>query len=287
MNIKYRLPRPLGITQAMAEIHKNPNPELRDKVISYLIQQWTLFNGNLCGRNFNAIQLADFLGCDPERVRIQIRDQFLSTRLWDKDKQEDLINSLIGQQVMWALEDKMEVDNQLNLLKRSQGDKYTPFVTSEVNKVLGLKMSATQGLGAVVRSLTGGGSINIFNQQNNQQNNIGLSMEKALEIVQEENARLAEKIEDQKGQLYAREIQYIEATHDDFGDIPEVVATEQRGVDTSKEALAISQSELTHIADDYKGTLKAFDQEHHEIRREIELRINPDDEDPEIDNLPI
>ena len=286
MSVKTRLPRPFGITQAMAEYHKNPLPETRSTITAYLIQQWIIFNGRVCGRSFNALQLADFLGCDPEIIRIQMRDQFLATKLWDKDKQEELINSLIGQQVIWAMEDRMEVENQLGILKRSQGDKYTPFVTSELNKVIGMKMTSTQGMFSILKSLSGGGSINIFNN-NQQQTNNGISMDQALELIQRENAQIAETVEKEQNQLYGHEVKYIEATHDDLSNIPEVVATEQRGVDVSKEGLGLSQSELSQIADNYKGAIAAFDGDHHEMRREIEMQIDPDEEDPEIDNLPI
>lgn len=290
MKTQLRLSRPFGITQAMVNYFQTGDESLKDKVISFMIQQWILSNGVICGRSLNTLQLSDFLKCDPERIRTQIRDQFINTRIWDKDKQEELLNSLIGQQVMWAMEDRMEIDQQLNILKRSQKGTYTPFVTAEVNKVLGLRLSSSQGLASVIRNISGGGSINIFNNNSQQQINQGISMDKALEMIQEENAKIVEatKVEDEKEKsLYGQELKYIESVHkEDIQDMPEVVATEQRNVDTSKEALAMSQSELNQIADNYKGTLKAFDRDHHELRREIELGINPDDEDPEID-LPI
>lgn len=290
MSVKFRLSRPFGITQAMVNYHQTKDESVKEKILSFMIQQWILSNGLLCGRSMNTLQLSEFLKCDPERVRIQIRDQFINTRIWDKNRQEELLNSLIGQQVMWALEDRMEIEQQLSLLKRSQKGSYTPFVTSEVNKVLGLKLSSSQGLASVIRSVSGGGSINIFN--NNQQQQIqGISMDKALDLIQQENAKIVEatKIEDEKAKdaLYTQELKYIEGVHQDkLREMPVVVATEQRGIDTSKEAMAISQSELNQIADDYKGAIESFDKEHHEIRREIELGIDPDDPDPELD-LPI
>ena len=36
------------------------------------------------------------------------------------------------------------------------------------------------------------------------------------------------------------------------------------------------------ITDDYKGAMSSFSKEHHELRREIEMRIDPDEEDPEL-----
>ena len=36
------------------------------------------------------------------------------------------------------------------------------------------------------------------------------------------------------------------------------------------------------ITDDYKGAMASFSKEHHELRREIEMNIDPDEEDPEL-----
>lgn len=269
---EFRLPRPMGMTQAMAAYKKEPKPELLDAIHSLFIQNWIVNSGYLCGRIMSAVDLADFLKCDPERIRIQMRDSLLSTKLWDKDKQEDLINSMIGQQITWALEDRMAIDGQVKLLQRSQGNKYTPFVTAEVNKALGLKMQSTSNLGAVLRTMQGGGSVNIFNQNNLvQEGDNVVTVDKAVAIVIEENKKL-DKASDTAG--------FIEE-HYDTSEFPQVVATKQTGVDTSKELVNMGSDQIDQITDNYKGIMSQFDEDHHEIRREIELNIDTEAEDPE------
>lgn len=272
-----RIPRPMGTTQIMSEYHKSGEEGLLNKVKKFLIQQWLLSNGVLCGKSYNVMELSNFLLCNPDEIRLQMRDNMLSTKLWDRDKQEELINSLMGQQIAWALEDRMEVENQVRILRQSQGNRYTPFVTSELNKAISMKMQSTNSLQAVIRGMAGGGSVNIFNQFN-QQNNMmerGVTVEDAIAIVQEENAKLAP----------GKEVQYIEA-HYEVEEFPEVVATKQEGVDTSKEGINFNRGQLEAIADDYKGALKSFDEDHHEIRREIELGVDRESEDPEITIYP-
>lgn len=271
-----RIPRPLGMTQALQEYHKTQDPEKLNSIQSYFIQNWIMNNQFICGRIFSVIELSNFLKCDPDRIRIHMRDQLLNTKLWDKDKQEDLINALIGQQVTWALEDRMAVEGQVRLLQRSQGQQYTPFVSSEVNKALGMKIQTTANLGSILKSLQGGGSINIFNQQNNTEVTY-LTMEQAVQIVSEENAKMI-------GQ--GADIQYIEA-HYDQAELPEVVATKQLGVDTSKEGIQIGTGELVKEADSYKAILAVSDKDHHEMRREIEMQIDPDEDDPEMQIYPM
>jgi len=275
-DLTIRIPRPIGVTQLMSEYHKTKDVTTLAHVQQYIIQQWLLTNGRVCGRMFNITELSAFIKCDPEMVRIQMRDQFLNTKLWNKEVQEGLMESLIGQHISWAMEDRMEVENQVSILRESQGRHYTPFITAELNKAIGMKLSSTNTLGGIIKNLAGGGSINIFNQTNNQENNfIGLSVERAVEIIQEENRQLEAP----------QQVQYIE-NHYEVEEFPEVVANKQVGIDSSKEGLNIGMAELSQIADNYKGTVKSFDEEHHQMRREIELGIDVEAEDPELDLYP-
>lgn len=275
-DLTIRIPRPIGVTQLMSEYHKTKDVTTLAHVQQYIIQQWLLTNGRVCGRMFNITELSAFIKCDPEMVRIQMRDQFLNTKLWNKEVQEGLMESLIGQHISWAMEDRMEVENQVSILRESQGRHYTPFITAELNKAIGMKLSSTNTLGGIIKNLAGGGSINIFNQTNNQENNfIGLSVERAVEIIQEEHRQLEAP----------QQVQYIE-NHYDVEEFPEVVANKQVGIDSSKEGLNIGMAELSQIADNYKGTVKSFDEEHHQMRREIELGIDVEAEDPELDLYP-
>lgn len=275
-NDKIRLPRPMGVTQLMFEYKQTQDPAIIEKIISYCIQQWIIANGRLCGKSYSILELGKFLRCDPDRIRIHMRDQMLSSKLWDKENQEAILDSLMGQQISWLLEDRMEIADQVKVLRESQGDHYTPFVTSELNKALGLKMSSTTNLQSLLKGLSGSGSVNIFNQVNQQNNMVGLTMEEAVDIIGQENSKVLNK---------SKELHYIESTYH-VEELPEVVATQQQNVDTEKEGLNISKAELTLIADNYKGALETFDQEHHEIRREIELNIDRDSEDPELSIYP-
>jgi hypothetical protein len=204
-----------------------------------------------------------------------MRDRLLSSRIWDKDKQEELLNALLGEQLAWALEDRMEISHQLQILRDSQGGKYTPFISSEVNKTLKLKLESSTSLQSIIRNLTGGNTTNIFNQFN-QQNNLNaentISIEEARTIV----------LESQKVLTKTEEAKLLEDKYD-INSLPEVVATKQEGVDTSKEGLNLNKKELNQITDNYKAAMELSSKEHHELRREIEMRIDPDEEDPEMD----
>ena len=150
-------------------------------------------------------------------------------------------------------------------------------VTSEVNKTLGLKLNTSTNLQSFIRALSGGNSyVNIFNNnQVNQTQNNTITYDDALKIVQEESTKFLGS---------DKELKYIEANYD-IDDLPEVVATKQLGVDTSKEGLTLSNSEISQTIDTYYKELDNGETPH-DVRREIELQIDKEAIDPEIDIYP-
>lgn len=274
-----RMPRPLGITQGMAEYHDTKNPQLLANIQAFLIQQWLLSNGKLCGRIFDCNSLSKFLCCSPSVIQNHMRDQVFNNKMWDKSRQSEMVEALVGQQLLWAMEDRMEINHQVQVLREAQGDRYMPFISAELNKALGLKLSSSNGLQSLVKGLTGGGSVNIFaqfNQQNNNQEAQGVTLETAITLIQDENAKIISK---------DKELQYIEANYG-IDELPEVVATKQLGIDTSKEGLTLNNATLNSITDNYKGVLKEVDGDHHDIRRELEMNIDIEEVDPELDIYP-
>lgn len=263
------------MTQALQEYHQTKDPEKLNRIQSFFIQNWIMNNQFLCGRHLNVLELAQFIKCDPDRIRIHMRDTLLETKLWDKAKQDDLINALMGQQIAWSLEDRMAVEGQVKILQVSQGQQYTPFITTELNKALGLKMQTTANLANILKSIQGGGSINIFNQQSNVEVQ-SVTLEQAVQIVGEENAKMIGK---------NANIQYLEA-HYDVDQLPEVVATKQMGVDTSKEGMSIDVGDLSKAAEEYKAILASSDEDHHNMRREIEMNMAMEEDDPEMNIYP-
>lgn len=267
-----RLPRPLGTTSMMIEYHHTNDPEIIQNVRNYLINQWTLNNGNICRVNYGINELAQFLGIDPEYIRINMRDRILNSRIWDKDKQEKLLQGLYGEQLIWAMEDRMEIASQVAILRQAQGNKYVPYLTAELNKALKLRLDSSNSLQTLIKNLTGGGTTNIFNQINSN-NNIQqefITLDKAREILSEENKPLS----------ITEEAKLLETKYD-IKALPEVVAYDQglKATDGSK----LNTNELNQITDNYKNTTKEFPELHHQMRREIEERIDPDSSDPEMD----
>lgn len=288
-----RVPRPLGITHLLYEYHKLPEEEkdnALNKIRNLILQTWFLSNGNICGRHLSMNQLVIFLNVDVQYVQDYLKDQVINNKIWDKDNQQRLLEGLIGNQISWVLEDRMNIMNQFEILKASQNGKYTPFVSAEVNKTLKLLIESSTSMQSLFRTLSGGGGTtnNFFtqiNQQQNQMANSGVDYEEVLEIIEETQKSLPES----ERMSPAR---YIEEKYDLSG-LPAVCALEQEGVNTDKEGLNLNKTELAMVTDNYKGSIEVSDAEfneiereiesryHHEHRRQIEIGEDPDADDPE------
>lgn len=269
-----RLPRPFGVTSLMQDYHKTGNPDTLDKIKELIIQNWLLHGSTFAGIKLNLYELSTLLGSHPSYVHNYLSKQMLGSKLFNKENQNEMIEQLMSQQIAWTLEDRIEIQNQVDLLLKSQGTNYKPFISAEVTKALGLKLSSTNALASLVKGVQGGGSINIFNQQNNNIKNEGLSITQAIELISESQVNNPVRIMD------AIEVEYDYSDKEAF---PEVVATRQNGLDTEKEGLTLRKAELTKAIDDYKGALEDSDETHHQLRREIEYRIDQDEDDPEFE----
>ena len=270
-----RFPRGMGVTQLALQANAGDDEALKN-LTKLIIHIWIVNNGKLWAKVYSVNELADFLKCESAIIQMQMKQTFLDNGLFDRSKMNEIADSLMGACISWALEDRMEVSQQVQILRDSQGGRYAPFITSEVNKALGLKQQSTTSLQSLVRAVTGGGTVNIFAQQNNQFNNgvqeeQTLTRDEAMEMIQRELA--------DKGGI--KEIEYVENQYD-FKELPVVIATKQDGNRGKKEGLTLKNGELNIVTGDYHGALKVFDEDHHQIRREIEEGIAYEEVDPEI-----
>ena len=276
-NIK-RFPRPLGTTSLAIEYSLTPSDENRFRLYNHVIHQWLLSNGKFGGKYMDVNTLSQVTGIPTDYIQCFMRDQVMNSKIWDKDKQEELLNGLLGQTLAWALEDRLAIKAQVDLLRQSQNGHYTPFVSAELNKAMKMMLDSSTGLQSVIRTFMGGGTTNIFNMFN-QQNNVdnhqenGISLEAAKQLILESNVVLNDK---------SKEARLLETKYDLMA-LPEVVATKQEGIDNEDYggSFNINQAELKEVTDDYKASIKASSKDRHEMRREIEQNIDLDEEDPE------
>lgn len=274
-----RIPRPYGATSLAAQYHITKEEQYLRQFQNLMIQQWCLCSGNICGQTYDIQSLANSLNVQVEDIRIHMRDEVLKSRVWDSEHQEELLKGLIGQMISWTLEDRIRINGQINLLTASQGGTYKPFISAELNKAMKMGLESSTAIQSLVARLTGGGqTTNIFNmfQQNNEQNiqNNFVTRDDVLEILAGEQKQLPK----------SEQAKLLESRYD-LSSLPEVVATRQEGVDTSKEGLGgVDVKKLQQVTDNLKAANLAALEDHHSMRREIEMNIDQDEEDPELDS---
>ena len=274
-----RIPRPYGATSLAAQYHITKEEQYLRQFQNFMIQQWCLCSGNICGQTYDIQSLAKSLNVQVEDIRIHMRDEVLKSRVWDSEHQEELLKGLIGQMISWTLEDRVRINGQINLLTASQGGTYKPFISAELNKAMKMGLESSTAMQSLVARLTGGGqTTNIFNmfQQNNEQNiqNNFVTRDDVLEILSGEQKQLPK----------SEQAKLLESRYD-LSSLPEVVATRQEGVDTSKEGLGgVDVKKLQQVTDNLKAANLAALEDHHSMRREIEMNIDQDEEDPELDS---
>lgn len=281
-----RIPRLAGVTARMMQIRKleGEELELQSKALKdWVLYQWLLSKGSLCGVNYTQGELATYLNCTIEDIQIYMRDQVMNSRVWDTDNQQQLINGLLGNQLSWALEDRMLIQQEVQLLLNSQEGKYKPFISDAVLKALKLQLESSTSLQTLIRTMTGGTNVNFFTQINNNasQEEKGVSYGEALEIINETQKKLPDN-----DMLAASK--YIEEAYD-LKELPVVAAKEQSGIDIEKEGLNIGLEEIRLITDKNTTSIADVelleikkDKEHHIKRRQREYMESDEDIDPEV-----
>ena len=270
-----RVPRPFGLTNMMMEYNSTKSPQLLQNIQRFLINYWITNNMTYCGKPYSINKFAQSIGVDVSDIRLTMRDMVLNNRIWDKDNQQALIESMLGEQMAWALEDRMEAAQQVEILRESQGNSYKPFVSAELGKALKLKLDTTNNLSQIIKQFVGNSGINVnVNVDNSQNTTNNITIEEARTLIQQVN--------EQQALERPSEVKLLETQYD-IASLPEVRATKQTGVDTSKEGLSFSKTELNSTTDDYKGAMNAYLEDRHEMRREIEENIAIDEDDPELD----
>lgn len=274
-----RVPRPFGVTQMMMEYHSTKNPAILENVKKFLINYWINNNMIYCGQSYSIQKFAQALSIQVEDIRLVMRDQVLNSRVWDPEHQKEMLQGILGEQLAWLMEDRMEIAQQVEILRESQGSSYKPFVSAELTKAIKLKLDATNNLAQLIRTLSGGGNttnlfqVNIDNSQQDNHTENNITIEEARTLIQQVNA--------EQSAAKPKEVALLESQYD-LSILPEVCAAKQN-VDTSKEGLNFSKAELNAVTDDYKGAMEIASEERHQIRREIENNIVQDAEDPELD----
>jgi len=234
---KVRVPRTAGLTMAMKAYHVEDDQKQREKLYKRIqeriLHRYIEDGYQVNGKVISITELADFVDMPVGRViKATTKVVRSMTAIGDgEDGLQDTYRALLAMTVQGALADRGTALNQVQVLKREQGDRYVPFLTSALNGAIKNQMDSLKPIADLVKTLTPSDPttvINNNNQQANNQNYIGTN-----EAVKMIDAQREQPLLESGTQQEALGAQYLE------GDVPEIVATKQRGWNLKSEAISL------------------------------------------------
>ncbi len=258
-----RQPRPLGLTQLSLNYQSSQNTINKNLVIKHIIKQYIIQGFTFNHKHITIDQLSLITGIDTILIIQEVNRQ--SKGLMDITNPEalqDTFRALISLGIRGALEDRGRVLEQVELLKRSQGESYKPFISGEVSKGLDLLMKSGNNIIQAAKALVPnqGTTIAINNTQtHNTQNYVDAS--EATQMIKA------------SGHIPLKENPLsLEALYEaeDLGTMPEVNAKLQGNSVGDKEGL-----NMANITDLPEGPKEIT----HNNRREEELGLDMEEDE--------
>lgn len=150
-----RKARPLGLTMLIANVHNHI--QLDDKAIHQIINY--SLNYNLCYNNKPATieVLANLLGLSKAQAYKHYIEH--TARVANLVNPKDIHGLYLGQifdLLAGASGTLRDIRSQKAILQAAQGNDYVPFLTEQVNSILGTEMAAYEKMAKMAESLTKG-----------------------------------------------------------------------------------------------------------------------------------
>lgn len=190
MNTIERMPRPTGVTILAQQMNKAKSKKLRkqrkEKLISHIVNIYTMSGFRINDRTLSIPQLATLLKTKVETIQSAMLGTSHTLEAFkDPQKLSDTAAALANMSTLWAIQDRGTVQHQLEILMKSQGEKYMPFISGEISRLLSTLLQSNKQVADIFRTFYQSGStININNQIQNNNQSQTLTVEEAYKIVQ-------------------------------------------------------------------------------------------------------
>lgn len=190
MNTIERMPRPTGVTILAQQMNKAKSKKLRkqrkEKLISHIVNIYTMSGFRINDRTLSIPQLATLLKTKVETIQSAMLGTSHTLEAFkDPKKLSDTAAALANMSTLWAIQDRGTVQHQLEILMKSQGEKYMPFISGEISRLLSTLLQSNKQVADIFRTFYQSGyTININNQIQNNNQSQTLTVEEAYKIVQ-------------------------------------------------------------------------------------------------------
>lgn len=271
-----RIPRPIGTTEIGRHYNKTKDKDILQELIQHVVQHYIDTGFKYCHNIMDLYSFSQYVNIDVTLIQQQmIQRSKALINLDDPESQSDHLRAVLNSVLSCALSDRNRALTQYEHLAKAQGQTYKPFISGEVNKALKLTLDTTSNLTALYKALMGNDASIVINNNNaNNQNNTDnyLTIDKALTVLHQNSPKALTPGEPNP---LAQGL-YLEHQ---LGDTPEVVASKQQGLDTSKEGLSfgsmveLSDGKVDDMIDAIEGPKSHID------RRAKGLNVDLEDDD--------
>lgn len=185
-----RMPRPTGVTILAQQMNKAKSKKLRktrkEKLISHIVNIYTMSGFRLNDRTLSIPQLAHLLNTKVETIQsCMLGTSHTLEAFKDPQRLQDTAAALANMSTLWAIQDRGTIQHQLEILLKSQGDKYSPFISGEISRILSTLLQSNKQVAEIFRTFYASGStININNNLTHNNQSQSLTVEEAYKIVQ-------------------------------------------------------------------------------------------------------
>lgn len=209
--ISNRMPRPEGTTFLCREVHRARSQkaklERKNRLLNHLVNVYTMAGFRINGHSLNLAQFSNLLGVKQEKIQSILFDKAHTIQAFsDPDTLKDTANALAGMCTTWAIQDRGLLQQQVDMLLRSQGNKYKPFITAEVTRALQTLMASNKNVAEIFKTFYSQGGININMTQNQLQQENVLTIDKAYEIVKETTPQIEKVTDHKQAQILSPEV---------------------------------------------------------------------------------
>lgn len=186
-----RVPRPMGTTSIAINYQNNQSEINKDELYRHIVTQYTLQGFRYNGIPIAIPKFASLIGLHQQQVMGYVSTVSENLGAFNnKQNVEDTLKTITTLSTNYALEDRGIIMRQLEVLLRSQGNQYRPFISSEVNKALKLALDSNRNIMEIYRTFFTNTStnVNILNIYGNKDSGTEfLTPAQALNILDERN----------------------------------------------------------------------------------------------------
>lgn len=244
-----RYPRPSGLTMMGRDFNESLNFEektkLKTQLVRSLIASYVQNGYTILGKPTTLPELAQFLQVTTKRLLKEIsRYSATLASISSPEEIKTTAQAIFGLLLNNAMQDRGQVQNQLNLMLTAQGGVYKPFISSEVNNTLRLLIESNRPMSELLRNMLHSTNIQVNTQINNgkvegETVKEDFTTHEAIQLLSERYPKSLLELPEAQDQLIAAEI--------GIGADVEVIATKQEGLSIKDSPTIEESKKITHI----------------------------------------